>query len=369
MKVLHTSYIYENPMPQLRAVNSAFPGVCVLPDGRLMALHQMGQAFESVDGTPYVSYSSDMGKTWTKPRQVFDKSGETVPLTDCGKPTLLPDGRVMLFGYQFFRENPDLPLGNPETGGLLPSNVYYAISDDMGETWSEKTVIKTSWHGSTEASAPMYVLKDGTLATPITGFPRWDGSSAGRNCGRLLYSRDGGKTWADDVVCAEFPGDTVSCYEQRMAETEDGTLVVTLWCESFATGERLNNFVTVSTDGGRSFSAPQDTGVRGQATGIVSLGGNKVMTLHAVRRDTDRPGIYACVAEIVDGVFTPISTELVWEPSTPFVKSKFTAEIFAFLKFGQPGGILLPDGKVLMTYWVAEEGVYKTACTLIDLEG
>ena len=68
--------------------------------------------------------------------------------------------------------------------------------------------------------------------------------------------------------------------------------------------------------------------MHGQATGIVPLGGNKVMTLHAVRRDTDRPGIYACVAEIIDGTFTPICTELIWEPATPFARSKFTAEIF-----------------------------------------
>ena len=368
MKIIHSSYIYENPLPQLRARGSAFPGVCLLPDGRLMAIHQIGEAFESVNGTPFVSFSSDEGRTWTEPRQVFDKSGEKIPLNDNGKPTLLPDGRVMLFGYEFFRENPDLPLGNPETGGLLPSEVYYSLSSDMGETWSEKTVIRTAWHGSTEASAPMYVLKDGTLATPITGFHRWDGSAVSRSCGRLLYSKDGGRTWADDVICAEFPEDKISCYEQRMAETDDGTLVVTLWCENFETGERLNNHVTISTDGGRSFSAPIDTGVHGQAAGIVPLGGSLVMTLHAVRRDTDEPGIYAAIADVAGGEWRLISCERIWAPATPVVRSKFTAEIFAFLKFGQPGGILLPDGRVLMSHWMCEDGVYKTVATLIEVE-
>ena len=214
----------------------------------------------------------------------------------------------------------------------------------------------------------MYLLRDGTLATPITGFHRWDGSEVSRNCGRLLYSRDGGKTWADDVVCAEFPGDSVSCYEQRMAETEDGTLVVTLWCEDFVTGERLNNHVTFSTDGGRSFSAPVDTGVHGQATGIVALGGNRVMTLHAVRRDTDEPGIYAAIADVTGGEWHLLSCERIWAPSMPVVRAKYAAEIFAFLKFGQPGGILMPDGKVLMSHWVCEDGVYKTVATLIDTE-
>jgi len=43
------------------------------------------------------------------------------------------------------------------------------------------------------------------------------------------------------------------------------------------------------------------------------------------------------------------------------------AEIFSFLKFGQPGAILLKDGDAMMTHWYAQEGQYKTVATRISL--
>lgn len=367
MKYLYSGTIYENPLPQLRARHSMFPGICRLQDGKILALHQMGQAFEAVDTTTFASISEDNGLTWSAPTRIFDKESEKTPVSDNCKPTLLPDGRVIAVGYQFERQDPDLPLGNPETGGLLSDEVFYSISEDGGKTWSERTEIPTAWAGSTEASSPITILADGSLATPITGFPRWDGSSAGRNCGRLLRSFDGGKTWNDDVICTEFPGDTVTCYEQRMCQLEDGSIIVISWNENTETGERMNNHVTISYDNGKTFSKPIDTGIKGQASSILALDGDKFLTVHAIRRDTNEPGIYFCVASIKDGKFVAEKFERVWAPNTPIIKSKHMAEIFAFMKFGQPGAIRLPDDKILLAHWECVDGLYKTITNCYEL--
>lgn len=368
MKTLFSAVIFENPLPQLRALGSAFPGLCLLPDGKLLAAHQMGQAFESVDGTTYLSESTDGGQSWSAPRRVFDKESEKIPLTDMAKPTLLADGRVALFGYQYFRPNPELPIGNPETGGLLEDEIFISLSADGGKSFGERVHVPCAWGYSAEASAPIYVLQDGSWASPITGFARWDGTPSGRNCGRLLRSFDEGKTWNDDVICTAFEGDKVSCFEQRMCQLDDGTLVVVSWNENMENGERYNNHVTISTDNGKSFSAPIDTGVRGQATSLLALGGNRVLSLHAVRRDTDAPGIYAAISEVVDGAWHLQSIERVWAPATPIVKDTKMAEIFSFLKFGQPSAIRLPDGNLLMTHWEAKDGVYRTMVTKLAFE-
>ncbi len=367
MKHIFSSVIYQNPLPQLRARNAAFSGLCHSKDGKIIATFQIGEAFESVDGTTNISFSSDNGLSWSEPVEIFDKKSEQIPITDNGKPTLLPDGRLVVFGYQFLRPNPELPIGNPQTGGLLADEIFYSISLDNGVHWSERTIVDCSWKNSAEASAPITVLADGSWASPITGFPRWDGSSAGRNCGRLIRSYDNGKTWNDDIICTEFSNDEVTCYEQRMCQLEDGTIVVISWNENIRTGERMNNHITISTDNGKSFSKPVDTGIRGQATSITSLGNNKVLTIHALRRDTDKPGIYFCVAEIVDGKFVKKSFERVWAPNTPIVKSEHMAEIFAFLKFGQPSAIMLDDGKILMTHWYCEDGVYKVFANCYEI--
>lgn len=367
MKTVETSFVYENPLPQLRAVNSAFPFLCQLPDGKILASHQMGQAFESVDGTSFLSESTDGGKTWSKPRQMFDKSGETVPLNDNCKLTMLPDGRIAALGYQFFREDPELPLGNPRTGGLLSDEIFFSISEDGGQTWAPRKAVDCAWGNHVEASAPLTVLQDGSWAAPITGFAKWDGTPAGRNCGRLLRTFDSGETWNDDAVCMEFPGDTVTCFEQRMCQLEDGTLVVIGWNEDMVTGKRLHNHITLSHDNGKTFCAPIDTGIGGQASFVMALEGTKVLTLHALRRDTDVPGIYGYIADVAGCKWRLLESKCLWHPNVPIVQNTKMAEIFSFLKFGQPGAIRLQDGDILMSHWICEEGVYKTCATRISL--
>ena len=366
MKQITSSYIYENPLPQLYPMNSAFPNVVELPDGRLLAAHQMGVAFESVEGATHICESTDGGKTWSKPWRAFPVE-QGRPISECAKLTLLPDGRLLLLGYAFYRDNPELALANAQTGGLLDNFVFWAESTDGGKTWSEKRQIPNAWEGHTEASAPIYVLQDGSWATPLAGFPDWEGNKASKDCGRLVRSYDQGKTWNDDTICMEFPGNTVLCYEQRMCQLEDGTLVVVAWNEDTATGERLHNHISISTDNGKTFSAPIDTGIQGQSTGIVALDGTKIMTMHAVRRDTDEPGVYACIADVAGGEYKLLSKERIWKPNTPMTRNTTFAEIFAFIKFGQPGVVRLSDGSIMMTLWICEEGCYKTWAAKYEL--
>ncbi len=367
MNVLASSVIYENPLPQLRSRQSAFPFLCELPGGMLLASHAIGEAFESVDGTTYLSRSEDGGRTWSAPVPMFDKGGFGCPVTDYAKVTLLPDGRLAALGYGYLRPDPALPEGNPETGGLLDDVLFWSVSEDGGRSWGPMTEIPCAWDRHVEASAPLTVLRSGSWVTPITGFPRWDGTMTARRCGRLLRTDDGGRTWNDDAVCMDFPSGDVTCYEQRLCQLASGTIVCIGWNEDTATGARLENHYTFSCDGGRTFSVPRSTGVLGQASSVCALDGERLLALHAVRRDTDRPGIYGCIVDFSEKTWRIEEKALVWEPVTPMLKNAKMAEIFSFLKFGQPGAIRLADGDVLMSHWCAEDGQYKTVATRIAL--
>lgn len=366
MKALDLNIIYENPLPQLRSRQAAFPNICQLPDGSLLAAFQIGEAFESVDGASYTSRSTDGGKTWTPPKKMFDHDQFGRPFSDGCKVTLLPDGRVVALGYAYFRDDPELPVGNPATGGLLDDFVFYSISEDNGETWSKLTMVDCSWGPHVEASAPLYVLQDGTWITPITGFPAWDGHMTGPMCGRALRSCDGGKTWSDASVCMDF-GAAITCYELRMCQLESGAVVCIGWNENTETGERLNNHYTVSYDNGVTWSEPVTTGIQGQASSLCPLGGDKLLAIHAVRRDTDRPGVYGYVVDFSEKTWKIEEEILLWEPATPMVKDTKMAEIFSFVKFGQPIAIKLSDGSLMLSFWYAQEGQYKTVCMPIEL--
>ncbi len=363
MKVVTQSVIYENPLPQLRSRQSAFPFLARRGDGVLLAAHQIGEAFESADGASYVSVSRDGGETWEAPRRMFPRSCGR-PVSESCKITALADGRFIALGYAYFRDDPEKPIGNPETGGLLDDFVFWSESGD-GIEWGPMCPIPSAWGPHTEASAPLTVLKSGAWITPVTGFPKWDGTMTGPMCGRALRSDDGGRTWNDDAVCMAFPSGTVTCYEQRMCELGSGTLVCIGWNEDTKTGERLENHYTVSRDGGATWSAPVPTGVRGQASSVCALGGERLLALHAVRRDTDRPGIYGYVVDLSGGRWEILDSALLWEPAMPPVRDPRMAAIFSFLKFGQPGAVVLPDGDALMSFWYAQDGQYRTRAARI----
>ena len=367
MRVVDTNTIYENPLPQLYSKQSFFPYLTELQDGTLVATIVIGQAFESVDSASYVTYSHDGGKSWSKPRKMFDLGEKENRLTDYCKVTALEDGRLVAVGYTYLREDPELPIGNPENGGVLDDFVFFSVSEDGGKNWSELKEIKCNWGPHVEASAPLIVLQDGTWMTPVTGFPDWEGNMHGRLCGRALLSKDEGKTWNDDGVCMEFEGDHVTCYEQRMCQLDSGTIVCIGWNEDIQTGQRLPNHFTFSTDNGATWSKPESTGVLGQASSVCALGGEKLLALHAVRRDTDQPGIYGYVVDFSEKKWNVVDSQLIWQPETPVTKAKNMAEIFSFLKFGQPGAIRLRNGDVMMSHWCAQDGQYKTVATRISL--
>ncbi len=366
MKVLSSNIIYENPLPMLKSVQSTFPFLFELPNGKIGAVTVLGEAFESVNGRSYILLSEDGGKTFSDPRAMFDHAEREGRLTDYAKAIALPDGRILAVGYAYLRDDPTLPIGNAANGGVLDDFVFWSISEDEGKTFSPMHKIECAWGPHVEASAPALLLKDGSWITPITGFPDWDGNMHGKLCGRALRSFDEGKTWNDDVISMDFNA-PITCYEQRMCQLSSGTIVNIGWNENLETGERYMNHYTYSTDNGKSFSEPISTGVLGQASSVCALGGERLLALHAVRRDTDRPGVYAYVIDFSDKTWNVVDEAVIWEPQTPIKKDERMAEIFSFLKFGQPGAILLKDGDVLMSHWYAEAGEYKTVATRIRL--
>ena len=367
MNIKFISTVFDNELPQLKSRQAMFPYLAQSEDGKLLCTFTIGEAFESVDGATNIAVSEDGGATWSKPSRIIDKSQEKISTTDTCKITNLGNGKFICLGYAFLREDESLPEGNPETGGLLDDFVFYTTSTDGGKTWSGYNKIDTSWKNSTEASAPITVLKDGTWATPITGFPKWNGKMNGRMCGRLLVSKDQGKTWNDDVVCMEFDGDATTCYEQRLCQLESGVIVNIAWNENTVTGERLCNHYTLSYDNGKTFTKPASTGVKGQASSIMALGGNKLLALHSIRRDTDRPGIYGYVGDLSDGKWNIENEYLIWEPDTPVFKDNSMADIFAYLKFGQPSAIRLSSGNIMVVFWHCENGQYKVKTIEIEL--
>lgn len=359
LEVVDESTIWTNDDPDVSR-HSFFPFAVQFEDGTIMAAHQMGSEFDSVDGSTRLSVSKDMGKTWELLPVFYDKT-KLVPMrSECMKPTYLGHGKMLLFGYEFLRPNKEVPLANPATGGLSHGYMILFRSDDYGKTWKGPEKVSSRWKNPVEASAPFLLLKNGDWISPITEFLNWEGKRTEPSCGRLLRTSDQGKTWNDDAVTMNL-GPNVSVFEQRICQLEkSGNLVVIAWNEDFVTGELYDNHYAISRDDGKTFSEPKSTGIRGQASSVCAIGDDRLLALHAVRRDSDRPGVYAYIVNLENGDWNIEREKLLWEPASPLVKDENAPEVFAFVKFGQPGAVVLNDGSILVTFWMFDGDQGKT---------
>lgn len=354
IRVEDEGVIYKNPLPQLRSRRAYFPGLTPLPGGGFLASFALGEAMESVDQSTVLYRGDADGRAWREAGCLIPAESRGA-WSDCAKVTALPDGRQIALGYRFDRSRPDLPVGNPQTGGLLADEVFFCERPDGEAAWSAPRRVPSAFSGPVEASAPLTALESGAWATPIANFLDWQGNTREALRGALLRSEDGGRSWTDEAVTMCFPGGRTAVWEQRLCEYGRDRLCVIAWVEDLRSGRALNNQIALSDDGGRSFMAPIDTGVPGQASGIVSLGGGLVMSLHAMRKNTREPGLLAVVADLGGQSWREAAREQIWRaPVRP--PNAALPGVFSAVRFGQPSAVSLGRGRFLVSYWREEDG-------------
>ena len=190
----------------------AFPDVCRLSDGRLMAAFYAGYGHVALPNTKLpkggrLSYctSSDEGKTWSKAEVLYDGPN------DDRDPSLtqLPDGRLLC---TFFTLDPTNKPGKRYTC----RGTSLIESSDLGKTWSEPRLIYPDYF----VSSPVRVLSDGRL---VLGLYADTGDTAYGAVGR---SDDGGKTWKK-VADIDNGGVRLDA-ETDLIELKDGSLYAVL---------------------------------------------------------------------------------------------------------------------------------------------
>ncbi|WP_210506436.1 exo-alpha-sialidase [Naasia sp. SYSU D00057] len=205
--------------------HAAFPGLALLPDGRLVAAWRQAEAhMPPSKGVIELAYSADGGGTWTEPRVVVDDPSWDV--RDASLAVL--DGVLHL---SFFKHN-----------GVIPTGCYVVTSADGGATWSAPSRIGNLARAAT--CAPL-VRSRGTVYAVYYG--RENGSQA-FDSAFVSASRDGGGTWSERTVIAR--GVDRDYQEPYLVDTGDALVCLFRYGNAFAIGR------SVSLDGGRTWSEP-----------------------------------------------------------------------------------------------------------------
>jgi sialidase-1 len=353
IELVDNHVVYENPHPEIRARHGYFPGLVKLPSGDLLAMFVLGEALDAANMTTVVSRSQDQGRTWVFEGPIYERKPEQKYYSDYMKPTLLQDGSLIATGYNFHRSDPDQSLANPETDGMRPGDNLISYSTDEGRSWTHPAVIPTTRRDLIEASGPTIQLRSGAILVGGSLFPMWDGGHPSGFIGVLLRSEDNGKTWDDSGCFWEDPAGRYSPSEPRFCEMQDNRLVSLVWTADHAANTFIANHVTVSHDGGATWSAPMDTGVMAQASNLTYLGGDILLTIHAHREG--EVGLVVRIVDFASDKWRTVEESTIWG-NAPSVRIGHYAQMAKLLRFGQPSLLLLDGDEYLATHWAVEDG-------------
>lgn len=353
IEVLSNVVIYDNPIPALRSRHGFFPGIARARSGDLVALVSIGEAFESNDQQVHVVRSTDRGRTWNTQGPLHREAKRGLGSL---KPTLLDDGTLIALGYAFYRDDPDI-LTNPQTGGLPPGDNLVSFSSDDGRTWSLPARMQLSRPEMLELAGPCIQLRGtgtgGDLLALASPLARWDGTRPSGKVGVVVRSKNRGMAWNDKSVYFDHP--TLTALEARLCQLEDGRVIGIVWALDERRGAAMNNHVVVSRDEGKTWSPPVDIGIVAQASNLLPLRGNRLLSIHA-HRESDPIGVIVRVCEFGDDDRWNTVAELnVWDRAAAKRVTGF-GDMGTNLKFGQPALLALGDGEYLAYHWAIENG-------------
>ena len=345
--------VYENPMPQVRARHGFFPAMVKLRSGDLLALFALGEAIDAANVTTVVSRSHDQGRTWDFEGPLHERCADHQFCSDYLKPNLLRNGTLIATGYRFYRSDADELIANVETDGMRNGDNLVSFSQDEGRTWSEPQAIPTHRPELVEASGPSIELNNGTILAAGSLFPTWEGNHPSGFVGVLLRSDDHGQTWDDHTHFFRDPAGRYMPSEPRLCEMQEGRVVALVWTTDHVANTNLTNHVTVSHDAGVTWSDPIDTGVEAQASNLMHVRDDLLLTIHSHRER--KVELVVRIVNFANDRWRTIEEFTIWNRA-PRSQIASYAQMAMNLRFGQPSLLQLDNGELLATHWAMDDG-------------
>ncbi len=349
--------IYKNPIPHVRSVHGYFPSLAALDNGDLLCTGVLGEAFEAHNCRTHVFRSTDQGASWVNEGPIYP--GPPHPsMSDFSRITALGGGKVVAMMTRQDRQDlPDDGLSNPETMGFAPGGVYLLRSEDHGKTWTEPELQTPPLVGpSFELCCPITVLPDGRWVWPTSTWYDWAGNCP--NGLRMIgwISEDEGKTWPTYMDVMHEEDNQAFFWESKIVALPDGRLMAAAWVyDNVTKADRKNQYV-LSSDGGKTWTAPASTGLQGQTLTPIVLDDGRILSVY---RRIDQPGLWANLSHFEGDQWVNDVAQPIWGQQAPKLtgETENMSENFAVLRFGAPCLTRRADGSIYGSFWCYEDCV------------
>ena len=339
------------------------PVITPLPNETLIACQHVGSGLGSPDNHIEVLRSNDAGKTWANEGSIHGG----LPLADgmayrVPRISTVPDGRLVMTASRF--EAMEGGLFDMDTEAAARPEMLLFWSEDWGLTWSDPQIVPVDLppakYTANGAGSLLQLAPDWWMYPLETWKPRgYEGPPDQKAA--AVFSSDQGRTWGEFTVVADDPSGAVLWYDQMPTVLPDGRIYTMIWTHRYGTSEDLNNHWVVSSDRGRTWSAPRPTNLRGQVCTPISLPDGRVAAIYNFRHEPQ--GIHLALTEDLSSfdvdnevvVFDAGAEATLGDPR----HENFMAE-HMLIAFGKPGGVLLPDGDLLTYFWCTSQGITHT---------
>jgi sialidase-1 len=356
------------------------PWITPLTDGTWIASQHVGTGLGTDDNHIVVLRSRD-GRTFTEQGRIgpvddgFAYRAPQISVVDADA-----TGRRLVLTCTRFATADDT-LFDPDSEALARADLSLFWSGDGGDTWTPEPQIvpvdlpreRYNWNSAGQLlQLPAAARGPGRWMWPIeTWKPEgWAGPPDQRAW--ALFSDDAGATWGDLTVVANDESGRTLYWDQMNCRLDDGRLCALLWTHLYGTSEDLPNHVVLSDDGGRTWSDPRATTLRGQVCTPIPLADGRVAAIYNDRIDPQGVRLALSTDETltrfdVDGQATLFDAGAEATFGTTDHEN-FLAE-HMLIAFGKPGGRRLDDGTLLTWFWCTVGGVTHTRWVRLEVSG
>jgi hypothetical protein len=258
------------------------------------------------------------------------------------------------------RSNPALSFVHPETTGVLEMRNLLATSTDGGAHWTDWRRLNLGPEEGCSCTGPVFEPELGVLAFPYETWKSYEDPGPGNHTASLRLSRDEGATWEERRIVAADPSGKIFFWDQRIAvHPETGELVAMFWTHDRERGVDIDNHIAWSKGVDADWSRPKSTGWSGQHCQPLSLGGDRLASVHTER--TAPGGIIVRLSDDFGRTWSAAAPLRIDEPQAkPTQRNQSFEEFWQSMMtwpFGHPRAVLTPEGDILAAWYAGEDDV------------
>ena len=373
LKLMNSDPIYRNPDPGYWHETALFSHIVSLSGDELLCLYNRGQAMYATDLTFWQARSTDGGLSWGEHIAITDRSLDDRHYSYHSPfVSRMSDGLLMIAAFRVDRSDPYKPIFNAATGGLTELKVILMRSVDNGRSWSTPEVVVVPEGMVITPSSAIVELANGRW---FLAHDQWHafadpGPYKPRTVG--FFSDDQGQSWHSPVSFANGEVIGKGFWHGRMMRLTDDRLYALFWSAKMnADGmSDLPLHRAFGSADGQEWMMPEQTNLPGQTNGVVDLGNGRLVAIYTTREATN-PGFRVVLSEDW-GLTWDIENQLqIWDATGRERLGVNAPEAYPrshdTIAYGAPTANLLPNGRILFSFWCTEMAITHIRYALVEV--